>query len=100
MSLKETREMRLMTRVIQMSDVPEKTLAEFIAHRRAPGEHWRSWEGVTVDLNEITGEVVGIATLRTWATIYGIPDGTRQNGNSGITPATYAKAVRKAGITI
>lgn len=99
--MNETREMRLITKVIQLSDIKERSLAEFIAARRAPGPDWHSWEGVTVDLEKVTGEVVGIATLRTWADVYGIPDGTRLNGEHGGTRAKqYANALKRAGITI
>lgn len=102
MSTRETREMRLITRVIQLSDVPETSLAEFIARRRAPGADWRSWEGVTVDLHEVIGEVVGIASLRGWAAVYRIPDATRLNGKENVEAAAkgYASALKRAGITI
>jgi hypothetical protein len=98
--LKETREMRLITQVIRMSRAKENSLAEFIAKRRAPGPNWRSWEGVTIDLNEVIGEIVGIASLRVWGNAYGIPDGTRPGGRNGISAEDYAKAIKEAGITI
>jgi hypothetical protein len=97
---RETREMRLITKVIQRSDLLENSLAEFIAVRRAPGPKWRSWEGVTVDLNAVIDEIVGIATLRAWASVYGIPDNTRPDGSHGISASKYAAAVRKLGIKI
>ena len=100
MTARETREMRLITKVIRASRGPEKSLAEFIAKRRAPGPGWRSWEGVTVDLNEVIGEIVGIASLRTWGAAYGIPDGTRPDGTNSMTAEDYAEAIKEAGIEI
>lgn len=100
-STRETENMAYITKIIQLSDVPETSLAEFIARRRAPGPDWRSWEGVVIDLHEVTGRVVSIATIRSWAVYFGIPDATRLNGEYGGTSAEqYANAISRAGITI
>jgi hypothetical protein len=98
-STQETREMRLITRLIETSKRPEHSLAEFIAKRRAPGKNWRSWEGVSIDLHEATGEVFGIASLRSWAHIYGIPESTRPYGTN-LSPEDYAAKLAEAGIKV
>lgn len=95
----ETREMRLITQVIKLSDAGV-SLAEFIATRRAPGDRWSTWDEITIDLHAIIKEVVTDVSLRKWATRYGIPENTRKDGSGEVSAADYAKALKRAGVTI
>jgi hypothetical protein len=97
-----TREMRLFSKVIQASrKVPDESLPEFIARRRMPGDHWRTWDEIRFALREVTGEIVGDQTVRGWAKRYGIPEDTEPDGSGGGTNAkAYADILAERGITI
>lgn len=94
----ETREMRLVTKVIELSDaVSESSLPEFIAVRRQPeSNRWSTWDEITIDLHAVTGEVITDVSLRRWAHRYGIPE----TSGGLVTRAEYAKAMRQNHIKI
>jgi hypothetical protein len=91
--------MRLITQVIKLTHAGN-SLAEFIAARRAPGDGWSTWDEITIELHGILNQVITDVTLRKWATRYGIPENTRKDGSGLTSAADYAKALKRAGITI
>jgi hypothetical protein len=94
----ETREMRLFSKVIAAyRPVVDKSLPEFIARRRAPGEGWMTWDEVRYELHKATGEFVTDGSIRRWAKRYGIPEDTsaEPGGSAG-----YTEALAESGITI
>lgn len=95
----ETREMRLFSKLIT-ERTGDYDLPRFIASRREPGEHWRSWEEIVFDLGELTGELVTDISLRKWAKRYGIPESTDADAKQGPDAKAYVKALKSAGITI
>jgi hypothetical protein len=96
----ETREMRLISKVIELTpDVPETSLDQFIARRRQPGDQWASWDQVTIDLYRVIDQIVTDVTLRRWAEKYGIPEGTLPEGGP-VTADEYAAAMQKARIDL
>jgi hypothetical protein len=93
--------MKLISRVIELSDtVAERSLPEFIAIRRMPGERYCTWDEITIDLHKLTDQVITDVTLKRFAERYGIPGHTRKDGAGEVTTAEYTKAIRKAGIKI
>lgn len=107
----ETREMRFVSKIIELDTAiaeetvsgpvrRETSLPEFMARRRRPGDDWRTWDELSFELAEITGEIVTDGTLRQWAVRYGIPEDTSKDGKSGLTLAEYQRAIKKARITI
>jgi hypothetical protein len=99
--LDETREMRLFTKVIELSPAASETsLPQFLAARRVPEDpRWRTWDQITIDLYHITGEVVTDVSLLRWASRYGIPEGTQPSG-SPITKVEFAQALKEHSIKI
>lgn len=99
---KTTREMRLISHIIGLSDaISEQSLPEFIAVRRMPGERYSTWDEITIDLHKIlAGEVITDVTLKNFAGRYGIPQHTRKDGAGEVTTAEYVKALKRAGIKI
>lgn len=99
----ETREMRLFSKVLELSsEAVEQTLAEFIARRRRPKQDtWRTWDELRFELTEVTGEIVTEQTMRGWAKRYGIPENTTRDGTDGLTLAQFDKAVvRSAALSV
>lgn len=97
----ETREMRLLGRVIQMTkSVPDKSLPEFIARRRAPGKAWRTWPEISYEIAQVSGEVIADQSLRQWAKRYRIPENTTADARSGPSVADYDELIEEAEITI
>jgi hypothetical protein len=100
----ETREMRLFSKVIQLSKVAvartDTTLPQFIARRRHPGETWRTWDEVRYELTEATGEIVTDATIRRWARVYGIPEGTQADGEGDVPTSAYLDALKSVNIDL
>lgn len=97
----ETREMRLLGKLIQMTkSVPDKSLPEFIARRRAPGKSWRTWAELSYEIATVSGEVIADQSLRQWAKRYGIPEDTKADERSGPSAGTYAETIGRSGITI
>jgi hypothetical protein len=93
----ETREMRLISRIIRDSKrVPERSLMEFIATRRRPGGDWHSWNDVMIALREACDETINTATLRSWAAVYGVPSAPRRGF---LTQEQYDEAIRAANAT-
>lgn len=97
----ETREMRLLTKVIELSKkTKELSLPEFIAVRRQPdSEQWKTWDEITIALYEVTGEVITDVSLRRWAERYGIPEITQPEG-SPVTPDQYREILAEHSIKI
>lgn len=93
---KETREMRLFGRLISLADGVDESLPEFIARRRTPGAGWRSWDELSFELAEVSGEIVTDGTLRQWAKRYGIPEDTERD----VPSLTFSRALRKADIVV
>jgi hypothetical protein len=95
---RETREMRLISRVLTKSR--KGTLAEFLAKRRLPGDTWRSWEQISFDLHGETGELITREGIRRWANHYGIPLNTMP-GDGDKLVAKYRTAVKsRAGLDL
>ena len=99
--LDETREMSLVTKVIELSPAASETsLPQFIAARRVPDDpRWRTWDQITIDLYYLIGQVVTDVTLRRWASRYGIPEGTQPSG-SPITKTEFEQALEEHSIKI
>jgi hypothetical protein len=95
--VRETREMRLISRILFDADLGG--LPEFLASRRLPGNGWRSWEQITIDLHKATDETITREGIRRWARKYGIPEDTKPTDGPALTKAYRAK-VKRAGITI
>ena len=72
----ETREMRLISQIIESSrKVSDVSLAQFIARRRHPEAGPNSWNEISHALTPVIfGEFVTEGTIRKWAAVYGIPD--------------------------
>lgn len=97
----ETREMRLVGRVINLSAGIEDTgLADFIARRRLPGATWRTWDEISFELAEVLGEIVTNGTLRHWAKRYGVPEDTKADDSGKTNTRQFRSALTKAHITI
>jgi hypothetical protein len=93
----ETREMRLVGKVIALTKgIGDKSLPEFIARRRSPGGGWRTWDELSYELTQIIGEIITDGTLRHWAKRYGIPEGTKADGDG----EAYVQALTEASISI
>lgn len=93
----ETREMRLVSKLIEQSKaVKDKALVDFLARRRHPAMQL-SWDQVSFQLAAVIGEIVTDGTLRKWASVYGIPDGGR---NIVLTTDEYERGLKAASITI
>lgn len=96
----ETREMRLISRVIKLTrGVTDTSLPEFIARRRTPGDGWRTWDELSFDLAEVIGEIVNDAALRRWAKGYGIPETSKRIGTDD-EAAAYRADLESAGIVV
>jgi hypothetical protein len=95
----ETREMRLVSKVIELHEDRDASLPEFIARRRLPGTTWRTWDELSFELTEVIGEIVTDGTLRRWAKRYGIPESTTAEQDDGVAKA-YTAVLRKAGIVL
>lgn len=95
----ETREMRLVSKVVELTEVREMSLPEFIAVRRLPGDRWSTWDELSYDLTEVIGEIVTSGTLRRWAKRYGIPETTSKD-DSPKAAIAYSAALRKADIVL
>lgn len=97
----ETREMRLVSKLISLSPaVSDESLPQFLAARRRPNhEAWRTWDEITWELKNLTGEIFTDVSLRRWGKRYGIPEGTALAGGQ-VTPDDYAQAMREAGIAL
>jgi hypothetical protein len=95
----ETREMRLVGRLIELNpEVADASLPQFIANRRWPGsDEWSTWDEITHELRDITGEIITDVSLRRWASRYGIPQNTALAGGP-VTEAEYAKALEDNNI--
>jgi hypothetical protein len=93
MAASETREMRLLSTVLHGQT--GKTLPTLIAEARQPGAEHKSWDELLVTIKEVTGEIVGTASLRKWAAVYGVPEGSKD-----MDPADYREALRSKHITI
>jgi hypothetical protein len=89
----ETREMRLLSTVLYSET--GQTLPTLIATARQPGDEHKSWDELLVAIKTATGEIVSTASLRKWAGVYGIPEGSKD-----MTPAAYRKALKASHITI
>lgn len=96
----ETREMRLLSKVIKMSKGPETSLPQFIARRRRPGKNWRTWPELAFEIAGVSDEVIADQSLRQWAKRYGIPEDTVADGSKGTSLEAYDRAMKDAGITI
>jgi hypothetical protein len=96
-AVRETREMRLLSRVIR--DAGKGDLPLFLAIRRQPGAHWRSWEQIAFDLHGVTDELITREGIRRWARKYGIPENTTREDGPKLATA-YRTAVKRAGIEI
>jgi hypothetical protein len=97
----ETREMRLLSKLIKLSDaVPDESLPEFIARRRSPGTQWRKWPELGYEIADVSDEVIADQSLRQWAKRYGIPEDTTADARTGPSAKVYAKAIERAGIII
>lgn len=92
----ETREMRLVSKLIAAAKAGDESLTQFLAVRRLPGDRWSTWDQITIDLHAITGEVITDVSLRRWASRYGIPETTTREGSA----ADYRKALKKVGVTL
>jgi hypothetical protein len=99
--VRETREMRLISRLLAGSRRPgaPRSLPAFLAIRREPGPEWRTWEQITLDLYEVTGELITREGIRRWARKYGIPEDTKPNDSPALVKAYHAK-LKRAGIEI
>lgn len=105
----ETREMRLFSRVIKQhwmatdnSEVVvfgDRSLPQFLARRRRPGESHRSWDEIRYELADISGEIVTDGTIRKWAKRYGIPEDTVAEPTDEAL-AAYSEALRAANIDL
>lgn len=93
----ETREMRLVGKVIELSSLPEIDLPAFIAVRRLPGDSWRTWDEISFELAEVTGEIVTDMTLRHWAKRYDIPEDTKRDDTGATAKRGYVTAMSKLG---
>jgi hypothetical protein len=95
----ETREMRLISRLIEMSsEVSDTSLAQFIARRRHPEAGPNSWNEISHALTPVIfGEFVTEGTIRKWAAAYGIPD---RGPRIKITTREYASGLKAAGISL
>lgn len=94
----ETREMRLVSRLIRLSDqTADESLAEFIAWRRHPGQGPLSWNEISHALTPVIDEVVTEGTIRKWAASYGIPDG---GARIKLTVREYEKGLKTAGLSL
>ena len=93
---KETREMRLVSRLINMVG-SDPSLAVFIARRRHPDNGPRSWNEISHELTPVIDEIVTEGTLRKWAAVYGIPD---RGPRIKLTPKEYAAGLKAAGISL
>jgi hypothetical protein len=99
--LDETREMRLISQLLAMKkNVKDRSVPEFIARRRTPGDGWRTWDQISFELREVLGEIVTDGTLRKWAACYGIPERTRADGTGEVTADEFAKALAAADIEV
>lgn len=95
---KETREMRLVSRLIEMSpEVTDASLAQFIARRRHPESGPQSWNEISHALTPVIGEIVTEGTLRKWADAYGVPD---RGPRIRITAREYAAGLKAVGISL
>lgn len=94
--VRETREMRLISRVLEGTGKGD--LATFLASRRHPA-YWRSWEQIAFDLHGATGELITREGIRRWARKYGIPENTTRDDGPKLIGA-YRAAVKRAGIEI
>lgn len=93
----ETREMRLVDRLLQLSEDPDN-LRCFIARRRHPDQGPLSWDQISFELaKHLGGEIVTDGTLRKWAAVYGIPDGGR---NINLTKREYEQGLKAANISL
>lgn len=95
---RETREMRLVSRLIDASrKTTDKSLVEFIARRRHPSEGPHSWNEISHALTPVLGELITEGTVRKWAHAYGIPDpGPRVK----LTAQEYDEGLEAEGITL
>jgi hypothetical protein len=101
----ETREMRLFSKVIEQNDTIEgatgdRSLPQFIARRRLPGDTWRTWDELRYELREVSGEIVTDGTVRRWARWYGIPETTQADGAGDTNAKQYAAALKRANIIL
>lgn len=93
----ETREMRLVGKVIELSELPESDLPSFIAQRRLPGDSWRTWDEISFELAEVIGDIVTNGTLRHWAKRYTIPEDTRRDDTGATAKRAFVTAMSKLG---
>lgn len=96
----ETREMALFSMVVNLAEDEDRSLAEFIARRRQPGEEWRTWDQIRYELAQVSGQIVSDGSIRKWAERYGIPQYTQADGQGDVNAKAYARALAKAGISI
>jgi hypothetical protein len=92
----ETRQMRLLSRILR-----EKTgvdLPTFMASRRHPGLQWRTWEQITAELAEATGETLSREGVHRWSQRYGIPRSYQHDGPD--YQKSYRDALAKRGIAV
>lgn len=97
----ETREMRLVSRLIEEERHArmgsDATLAEFIARRRHPDAGPLSWDQISYQLADVIGEIVTDGTLRKWAAILGVPNAGR---GVTLTKAEYERGLKAAKIVL
>jgi len=89
----ETREMRLLSMVLHRK--LKQTLPTLIATARQPGDEHKSWDELLVTIKNATGETVSTASLRKWASVYGIPEGGKD-----MSPTEYREHLSRSHITI
>jgi hypothetical protein len=93
-----TREMRWASELIELKpEVPDTSLAQFIARRRNPETGQLSWNEISHALTPVLKAVIAEGTLRRWAAAYGIPD---RGPRIKITPKEFARGLKDAGITL
>lgn len=95
----ETREMRLISKVIELHGDRDRSLPEFIGRRRQPGSAWRTWDELSFELTELIGEIVTDGTLRRWAKRYGIPESTTADQDDKVAKA-YVAVLREVNIVL
>lgn len=97
-----TREMRLVSRILAGADepVPGYALAVLIAQRRRPGPKWMSWEQLTIELYQHTGETITREGIHRWAKRLGIPDDTRRDDGGRLITAYDRTVKRSTGIDL
>lgn len=90
-----TREMRLASAALGAAG----PLSTFIAQRRLPGDTWRSWEQISLDLHTEIGELITREGIRRWAIRLGIPDHTKPDDGPGLV-SVYRTTLKRAGIRL